>query len=65
MNAKLANNYAIWLDTNLGANLPLDLSRKSVDAVIKDWDWDKIIWRKVRKVVFNLASLTSFAKENL
>jgi len=54
MNAKRANNYAIWLDTNLGANLPLDLSRKSVDAVIKDWDWDKIIWRKVRKVVFNL-----------
>lgn len=48
------NNYAIWLGNNLSENLPLNLSRKSVDAVIKDWDWDKIIWRKVRKVVFNL-----------
>jgi len=54
MNAKLTINYAMWLDNNLSANLPLDLSRKNVDAVIKDWDWDKIIWRKVRQVVFNL-----------
>jgi len=42
------------VNINLNISLPLDLVRKSVDAVIKEWDWDKLIWRKIRKVVFNL-----------
>ncbi len=39
---------------NLNISLPLVLDRSNVDAVIKDWDWDKLIWRKIRKTVFNL-----------
>jgi len=54
MDASLTYDYDRWFDTNLSASLPLDLSRKSVDAVIKDWDWDKLVWKKIRKVVFNL-----------
>jgi len=54
MNANLKYIDARGLDINLGMSLPLYFSRKSVEAVIKDWDWDKLIWRKIRKVVFNL-----------
>ncbi|MEN8215579.1 MAG: reverse transcriptase N-terminal domain-containing protein [Pseudomonadota bacterium] len=24
------------------------------EAIMKDWDWDTIIWKKVRQLVFNL-----------
>ncbi len=27
---------------------------RDINVIMKDWDWDTIIWKKVRKLVFNL-----------
>jgi len=30
------------------------LVRKSVESAVEEWDWDNLIWGKVRRLVFNL-----------
>jgi len=39
-----------------GGSLPLKFPSylMSNEAIMKDWDWDTIIWKKVRQLVFNL-----------
>jgi len=36
----------------LGAYAKLDY--RKTDVIMSDWDWDTIIWKQVRKLVFNL-----------
>jgi len=30
------------------------LEKCDINAIMQSWDWDTIIWKKVRKLVFNL-----------
>lgn len=58
MNTLWKYQYPEWVFFRNGSTLAADYSATldSLDqnAVMKVWDWDTIIWKKVRKLVFNL-----------
>jgi len=58
MNILWKYQYPDWVFKAHGGTLPqayaANLLSRDINAIMETWDWDTIIWRKVRQLVFNL-----------
>jgi len=61
--------YLDWVFKSHGSTLNKTFSdslrSENIEYVMAKWDWDKLVWGKIRRLVFNLAERSSFAKANL